>query len=336
MKPFFTLITPVYNIEKLLAKTIDSALSQTFTDWEMVLIDDGSPDNAGKVCDEYVKKDKRIKVVHKKNEGLAEARNVGLDNACGKYFIILEGSDLFPNEKTLEKIYDDLSKNEVDIYFGLLADVDENTGKIFGTQKEYHLNGLVVGGKKLFCTLYDNAEWLAVSSPVNKVFKTEFVKKNGLRFYKGIYHDDDEWLPRAISLSETAYFTNEIIYYAMAWEGCFGQMVSDKSLTKKAVDKTFIAKRCIEDIYSRNKGEKSDFIKKYTEYYVRMYIDGVCALNKVKDKDYRSKIKQSAKQNSVFNYMKNCESKNLKRLGKIKAILGFNFAVKMILKRYGE
>ena len=336
-KPFFTLITPVYNIERLIAKTIDSAISQTFTDWEMVLIDDGSPDNAGKICDEYAEKDNRIKVIHKANEGLAEARNVGIDNARGQYFIIFEGSDLFPNENTLQTVYNDLVNHTVDVYFGRLADVDENTGKIFGTQKEYCVSGEVNGGKELFCTLFDKGDVLALSSPVNKAFKTEFVKKNDLRFCKGIYHDDDEWLPRAISLSGSAFFTDKIIYYAMAWDGSLGGAVSDKSLTKKACDKTFIAKRCIEDMNARVNENKSAFIKKFTEYYVRLYIDGVCALNTVKNKECLAAIRKSVVENkAVFSYMQNCASKRLKLLGALKRVFGLNFAIKLILKRYGK
>lgn len=334
-KPFFSLITPVYNIEKLIAATIESALSQTFTDWEMILVDDGSPDNAGKICDEYAEKYEKIKVIHKQNEGLAAARNDGIKAACGKYFLIFEGSDLFPATDTLEKIYDTLKKQEVDIYFGKLQDFLENTGEIIGTQKDYCVNGLYAdGGKKLFETLYDNDDVLALSSPVNKLFKTDFVKDNELWFYKGIYHDDDEWLPRTIALSQKSYFTNEVIYSALTWDGCFGKAASDKSLTKKACDKMFLAKRCIKDIYNRFNGEKSAFIKKYTEYYVRIYLDGVSALKAVKDEECRGKIKASIKDNSVFKYMKNCESKNLRLLGKIKQFLGLNFAIKMILKRY--
>ena len=337
-QPFFTLITPVYNIEKLLAATIESALSQTFTDWEMILVDDGSPDNAGKICDEYAAKDKRIKVVHKQNEGLAEARNVGLRNSTGKYFLILEGSDLFPDNTTLEKIYNTLKDGKFDIYFGKLQDVLENSGKIIGEQADYCVNGIFEkGGKELFVKLYDNNDVLALSSPVNKVFRTDFVKGNNLWFYKGIYHDDDEWLPRTIVLSEKSYFTNEVIYNALTWDGCFGKSASEKSLTKKACDKMFLVKRCIEDIYKRFSGETSPFIRKYTEYYVRMYIDGVCALNSVKDEELREKVKQSIKENSaVFKYMKNCESKNLRLLGKIKSFLGLKFATKLLLRRYAK
>lgn len=336
-QPFFSLVTPVYNIEKLIAATIESALLQTFTDWEMILVDDGSPDNAGKVCDEYVAKYDNIKVIHKQNEGLAAARNDGIKAAKGKYFLIFEGSDLFPANDTLEKIYNVLKDNEVDIYFGKLQDVMENTAEVIGTQQDYCVNGkFIAGGKKLFETLYDNNDILALSSPVNKLFKTDFVKNNGLWFYKGIYHDDDEWLPRTIVLSKKSYFTNEIIYSALTWDGCFGKMASEKSLTKKACDKMFLAKRCIEDMYNRFNDEKSAFIRKYTEYFVRIYIDGVSALNAVKDEDYREKIRISIRENSVFKYMKNCESKNLRLLGKIRKFFGLNFAVKILLKRYAK
>ena len=336
-QPFFTLITPVYNIERLIAATIESALSQTFTDWEMILVDDGSPDNAGKICDDYAAKDERIKVVHKANEGLAEARNVGIRNATGKYFIIFEGSDLFPDADTLEKIHNDLKDKKYDIYFGKLQDVLEGSGKIVGEQADYCVSGeFIAGGKRLFVTLCDNnADLLAISSPVNKVFRTDFVKGNDLWFCKGIYFDDDEWLPRAISLSEKCYFTNDIIYNALTWDGCLGQAVSEKSLTKKGCDKMFIARRCINDVYARFKNDGSPFMKKYTEYYVRMYIDGACALNKVRDEEFRAQINQSIKDYSdVFNYMKNCESRNLRVLGKIRKLFGLKIAVKMLLRRY--
>lgn len=335
-KPFFTLITPVYNIEKLLSYTVESAQNQTFTDWEMILIDDGSPDNAGALCDEYAKNDDRIKVVHKKNEGLAAARNTGLDNTRGEYFIILEGSDDFYNEDTLQKIHDRLKLNPVDIYFGLLQDVSEKDKKVFGRQKDYSVSGLFsAGGKQLFCTLYDNNDILALSSPVNKAFRTEFIKKYALRFYKGIYHDDDEWLPRTIALSKSAYFSNEIMYNALTWEGCFGRMASEKSLTKKACDKIFIADRCLKDVDIRFTEDNTPFKRKYYEYYVRMYIDGLCAKNRVKDKELTDKIIKTARKNAVaFSYMKKCESRNLKFLGAIKSLFGFSFAAKLVIKRY--
>ena len=169
-QPFISLITPVYNIERLISKTIESALEQTFTDWEMILVDDGSPDNAGKICDEYAKKDSRISVIHKKNEGLAAARNTGISACCGRYFLIFEGSDLLFNEYTLEEIYQDLLNSPVDIYFARLRDMMEKDWKVTGIQSEYCVDGLFEsGGQNLFIKLYNNRDILALSSPVNKI-----------------------------------------------------------------------------------------------------------------------------------------------------------------------
>lgn len=195
----------------------------------MILVDDGSPDNAGKICDEYAAKDDRISVIHKQNGGLAAARNTGIEACNGKYFMIFEGSDLLVSKETLQNIHDTLIKREVDIYFARLQDMLEKGWEVTGVQAEYCVNGYFEdGGQELFIKLYDNQDVLALSSPVNKVFRTAFVKDNDLWFYPGIYHDDDEWLPRTIALSKVSYFTNDIIYNALTWDGCLGGAVSDK------------------------------------------------------------------------------------------------------------
>jgi len=336
-QPFFSLITPVYNIEKLISATIESALSQTFSDWEMILVDDGSPDNAGKICDEYAAKYKKIKVIHKKNEGLAAARNDGIKACSGKYFLIYEGSDLFPEDTTLEKIHSVLKDVDVEIFFGKLQDVLENTGEIIGQQKDYCINGLFTeGGKKLFETLFDNDDVLALSSPVNKLFRTDFIKQNELWFCKGIYHDDDEWLPRTISLSEKTYFTNDIIYSALTWDGCFGQSASDKSLTKKACDKMFLALRCMEDLDNRFHYKDDSFKQKYFEYFFRIYMSGITSINEIKDDVYKAQVKESIKKyEKAFIYARRSNSRNIRLLGLIKSVFGLKLATKLVLKRYG-
>lgn len=90
---FFSVIVPIYNIEKYLSRCIDSVLSQTFADFELILVDDGSPDNCPKICDEYLKKDPRIKVIHKENGGLVSARQAGISEAQGDYIFNLDGDD---------------------------------------------------------------------------------------------------------------------------------------------------------------------------------------------------------------------------------------------------
>ena len=88
-----SVIVPVYNTEKYLRKCVDSILAQTFTDFELLLIDDGSTDNSGKICDEYALKDNRVKVIHKENGGVSRARNLGIDNAQGEYLSFIDSDD---------------------------------------------------------------------------------------------------------------------------------------------------------------------------------------------------------------------------------------------------
>lgn len=93
INPKISVIVPVYNAEKYLQRCVDSILAQTFTDFELLLIDDGSKDKSGEICDEYVRKDDRVKVFHKENGGVSSARNLGLDNAQGIYVTFVDADD---------------------------------------------------------------------------------------------------------------------------------------------------------------------------------------------------------------------------------------------------
>lgn len=111
-----SIIVPVYQIEKYIRKCIESIQSQTFSDFELILVDDGSKDASGSICDEYAKKDNRIKVIHKKNEGVASARNEGIKLSKGKYVCFIDGDDWiekFMIENCINRILD----TEADVIF---------------------------------------------------------------------------------------------------------------------------------------------------------------------------------------------------------------------------
>ena len=91
--PKISVIVPVYNTEKYLHRCVDSILAQTFTDFELLLVNDGSPDKSGEICDEYAQKDTRVRVFHKENGGVSSARNLGLENAQGKWITYVDGDD---------------------------------------------------------------------------------------------------------------------------------------------------------------------------------------------------------------------------------------------------
>ena len=110
----FSVIVPIYNIEKYLRRCVDSVLSQSFGDYELILVDDGSPDNCPIICDEYAKKDTRIKVIHKENGGLVSARQAGIKEAVGDYIFNLDGDDAIC-DNALESAYHIINEFHPDI-----------------------------------------------------------------------------------------------------------------------------------------------------------------------------------------------------------------------------
>ena len=114
MLPKVSIIVPIYKVEKYLNRCIDSILNQTYKNIEVILVDDGSPDRCGAICDNYSKIDKRIKVIHKKNEGLAEARNAGIKIATGEYISFVDSDD-FINKNMYKVLYENAIKYDADI-----------------------------------------------------------------------------------------------------------------------------------------------------------------------------------------------------------------------------
>lgn len=123
--PKLSVIVPVYKVEKFLSKCIESILDQTYKDLELILIDDGSPDNCPKICDEYAKKDDRIVVMHKENEGVSVARNTGLEIARGIYIGFVDSDD-FIDSKMYETMISELEKNKCDLAICGYDYVDED------------------------------------------------------------------------------------------------------------------------------------------------------------------------------------------------------------------
>lgn len=112
--PKVSIIVPVYKVEQYIRECLDSIKQQTFTDWECLLIDDGSPDNSGKICDEYAQADARFRVFHVSNGGVSRARNIGLDNMIGEWVMFVDSDDAI-SVKTLDTCLDKVEKNKLDV-----------------------------------------------------------------------------------------------------------------------------------------------------------------------------------------------------------------------------
>lgn len=126
MKCQISIIVPVYNTEKYLRRCIDSVLAQTYKDFELLLIDDGSKDSSGVICDEYAAKDARLRVFHKENGGVSDTRNYGLDLAQGKYLMFLDSDDFWLRNDVLEMLIGKAEENDLDIIRGEYSAMHED------------------------------------------------------------------------------------------------------------------------------------------------------------------------------------------------------------------
>lgn len=175
-----SIICPVYNAEQYLKKCINSFIAQSFCDWELLLIDDGSPDNSGFICDEYAKKDNRIKVIHKSNEGVSAARQVGFESATGDYMIHADPDD-WVESSMLADLYDKAITEQADM---VICDFyrDEGDKSFYIKQEPTSLSSDSVL-KELFSCLH--------GSCCNKLIKRETCLNLGVRFPENVNYSED-------------------------------------------------------------------------------------------------------------------------------------------------
>ncbi len=175
-----SIIMPVYNVEEFLSKAIESVLNQTFKDIELFVIDDGSKDNSGKICDEYAKKDKRVTAIHKENGGAPTARNAALKKAKGEYLYFIDSDDWIEKDY-LEKMYELAKNNNADLVVtGFLMEYYQNGKTItYSTSCEDAIYTNKNDFRKNAYKYFNNS---FLSLPWNKLFKREIVVKNNIIF----------------------------------------------------------------------------------------------------------------------------------------------------------
>ena len=177
-----TIIVPIYNVEKYLEQCVDSIINQTYKNVEIILIDDGSTDSSGKICDHYGDANKNIKVIHKKNSGVSSARNVGIDNAKGSFICFVDSDDY-------------LDKNFVSYMMSLYMSTGADfclSKKCYSTQRDLESDRNSDNVEILDST---GATSLLLSQEVfvgcwNKIFKSDFLRNNNIKFCEDLYYGE--------------------------------------------------------------------------------------------------------------------------------------------------
>lgn len=176
-----TVVVPVYNVEKYLDRCIDSIVNQTYKNLEIILVDDGSPDNCPQMCDGWAKKDGRIKVIHKQNAGAGLARNTGIENSCGDYILFVDSDD-YIDLTTIEKCMNSIEKTHPDVVmFGRYTVFADGTTKETPvlTNKYNYLGNQV--RDDILPGLFIHEKGIGISS-CNKIFNLKLIKDNNLKY----------------------------------------------------------------------------------------------------------------------------------------------------------
>lgn len=213
--PEISVIVPVYNVEQWIEQCVESIRKQTFSDLEIILVDDGSPDCCPEICDKYACIDNRIKVLHKPNGGLSSARNAGIDVAQGQYIIFIDSDD-FISYYMIEKLYEAIKKYEADVAICGIQRVDQDGKPILHEVKSVLDNQSTWSQSEFWKKWEKDGEAVCVVT-WNKIYKKEIFDE--IRFDEDKLHEDVFILHKWVEHCNIIAIVSEKLYYYRQREG---------------------------------------------------------------------------------------------------------------------
>lgn len=236
--PLISVIVPVYKVEAYLPACVDSILSQTFSNFELILVDDGSPDACGAMCDSYAREDSRIRVIHQKNGGLSAARNAGLDIAKGEYVTFVDSDDVIAPD-CLQVFTEVADETDADVVVGSYIEFSDDSDlkgiwAQLETKKSYRIENRYNACEALYL---GNSEM-----PINawgKLYKTGVI--NSRRFPVGRIHEDQAFVPRIIYTASSIVILDKVVYgYRYNEDG-----ITHSTFSNRRYDDIWVIDQCI-------------------------------------------------------------------------------------------
>ena len=320
--PRFSIIIPVYNVERYLEECLLSVVGQTYKDFEIILVDDGSPDSCPEICDEWAKKDSRVKVIHKENGGAASARNMGIDKATGEYVLFLDGDDYWSNNKVLSKLYERLSLTKTQV----LSYNYHKTDGVKNSEVYFKVSDMPVNISVCDTFKYqaDNDLWIAC--PWNKVILRELFDNKRLRFREGVTSEDIDWCARVALLAESFdYLSTDVVAYLQRSSSISNHMTATKiNMFIDNVRRSVIL--CKE---SKNK-ERYELLKPYLGYQCATLLFNI---SEIDDKSSRNDlILQCSDLTPLLKYSKNKKARIVKAMTNLFGLKGAAFLMNKYYK----
>ena len=295
----FSLIIPVYNVEKYIDKCLNSVINQTYNNYEAIIVNDGTLDNSQNIIDAYVNKDKRFKSFIKKNGGLSDARNYGLNHATGDYIVFIDSDD-YIDKDYLKNISAVLKKfKNIDVLKTKLIIVDEHGNEI-RREKGFYENGYVDFEKLVSLEFFEPA-W-------SYVYSFKFWKDNRFEYPKDKIHEDFGLTPEILIKAKKIYYLNYYSYYYVTRENSIMTSNSREKNLKKAYDMLYHYDRLI-DLNLCDIPERS--IKIYKSFLSNGLISKIKTLE---TKDTKNYIQELKKRNVVSNIMDDSFIRKIKKI----------------------
>lgn len=238
MNPLISVIVPIYNVEAYLPRCLDSIVNQTYRNLEIVLVDDGSPDNCDAICDDYALRDHRIRVIHKENGGVSSARNTGLDIMQGQYLMFVDSDDWISPD-AVQALYERLIRDDSDMAIGHMVKVFDD-GSI--RQVYYRAEDAVLTKAEALRRLGLTGD--IPCYPVNKLYRREIFSK--LR-YRPISRAEDVWiLPHVLDACDTISLDSRVLYYYYQRSTSIVHNSKDPQLLESAAATLYVSRFLLE------------------------------------------------------------------------------------------
>ncbi|MBQ6708633.1 MAG: glycosyltransferase family 2 protein [Clostridia bacterium] len=300
-----SVIVPVYNAEKYLHKCVDSILNNTYSDIEVILVDDGSPDNSPAICDEYAQKDSRVKVIHKKNARASAARNDGLKLAQGEYISFVDSDDWIESDM-LEKMFSTAKKYNADMVMCDTVKRGEKDTKILQPAREGFYSREQIE-KELFGSLimFENIEFPITISNCVLLIRKEIIDKNNIRYDEDIHYCEDALMgPKFLYHCQSFYYMKGNYFYNYRTNN---QSTSQTFNKNKWDHYLKINSRLIESFGNDEKFDFSRQLKINLLYFVLNVISNICASDEA---DKKQKVKEVMTHSEVRKLFKNFKIPN--------------------------
>ena len=307
-----SIIVPIYNAEKYVEACVNSILNQTFSNFELILVDDGSKDRSLEICEELAKKDSRIIVTHQENAGSSAAKNTGLKLAQGEYIAFCDADDTIDKEY-IENLYCGVVLNKVDVCIGSFAFITAKDEEIISRREVIVEKGLFK--MKEFMKFYPRYMPQAIiGSPCNKLYRHEIIKENGLSFNSRIRNNEDTHFNfEYLSKCHTVYVSNEPYYNYM-------NRVNVASASKGFIPNIFeiytlTYKKSIE--FLKAIGVYDEYIRFQNTYYIGLVVGAINGIvngqNQLTKKEKLDQIRNICLNDSVRVAIRNANVKGIKK-----------------------